>query len=174
MDDGSGSIIQGLAITHFTFGIVIRGPSTGTLIRQLHRYRRGGRLGEGNVAGVALLSFPSTTSDNRIERNLISGNSFFGVIIGAQNPAVAVLGTQVRGNYIGTAKNGTSPLGNVIGVASNSTIGSIIGGVLPADANTIAFNSMHRRFHRLDGRNWPWQHRPRGNSIYGNSVWVST
>ncbi len=85
------------------------------------------------------------------ERNIISGNTNYGIYIGGQN-------TIVKGNYIGTDKNGTSALPNgndgIIVTEQNNTIGgtetgagNLISGnagdgvyLLGADNNTILGN----------------------------------
>jgi hypothetical protein len=77
------------------------------------------------------------------ERNVISGNATYGVVLngefnGAQENSVV-------GNYIGTNAAGTGPLGNAshgVGIW-NGASNNIIGGNVPDERNTIAFNSGH-------------------------------
>jgi hypothetical protein len=69
-------------------------------------------------------------------RNLISGNGFRGVSINEPSS-----GVQVRGNLIGTKKDGISPLGNSgDGVKFSVASGNVVGGTTAGSANTIAFN----------------------------------
>jgi photosystem II stability/assembly factor-like uncharacterized protein len=66
-------------------------------------------------------------------RNVISGNSFDGVV-------VAGVGSRVQGNYIGTDITGTLPLGNTgSGVVGGDN--ALIGGTGPAERNIISANA---------------------------------
>ncbi len=70
--------------------------------------------------------------------NLISANAGNGLTM----EGTSVTGVNVRGNRIGTAGDGTTPLGNLghgIYVAQGA-FDNTIGGVSPANWNTIAFN----------------------------------
>jgi hypothetical protein len=101
------------------------------------------------------------------ERNVISGNTW-GVLPGGGTALASYRGT-IAGNFIGTDVNG-SPLGNLwAGVAES--VGSQsdrIGGPLPNEGNTIAYN----------GTNSPsLYHDFASNGIlYGNApgVWIAT
>lgn len=78
-------------------------------------------------------------------RNVISGNQrgvgFAGIYVSAR----------VQGNLIGTDVTGAAPLANVLGAVnlnpgSGASVGIFIGGLLPAEANVIAFNNDHGVF----------------------------
>src|SRR5262249_49925705 len=83
-----------------------------------------------------------TNADGRsdaLERNLISGNGTFGVVIAGASPT----GNVVAGNMVGTEVTGTRALGNAAGVvvsvgAQNNTIG----GTRAAARNVISANSV--------------------------------
>jgi len=73
---------------------------------------------------------------NAGEGNLISGNTFDGILI------TGSVGTVVKGNTIGTDPTATQPLGNGgagVNLDQNST-DALIGGVTPGEANAIAWN----------------------------------
>ena len=80
-------------------------------------------------------------------RNLISGNTDHGVNIGS--------GNQVRGNLIGTQRDGTTALGNGEGVA-------IFGSSSIVTGNTVAFNEKDGVAVYLDAK---------GNSVISNSIY---
>jgi CSLREA domain-containing protein len=91
-----------------------------------------------NVTGISLAS-SSTNSviggTNALDRNIISGNSSFGISVGGSSHSI-------KNNYIGLNASGTSALPNAIGIsfissASNNTIG----GVSASDKNIISGNS---------------------------------
>jgi hypothetical protein len=71
-----------------------------------------GSNGLGNANGVVVIS--SSAANNTVggtapaARNVISGNSFYGIIAASNS-----FGTKVQGNYIGTNAAGTSVLANI-------------------------------------------------------------
>jgi hypothetical protein len=138
---GSGSVVTGLAIHRFLFGVVIRGPSTATSVRgNFLGTDAAGAVAMPNTASVALLL---DASDNRIENNLISASGF-GIIVGAQSTvseASHVSGTIITGNYIGTDASGLSALGNGTGILINSSEDSQVGGPAAELANVIAHST---------------------------------
>ncbi|MDP8901274.1 MAG: hypothetical protein M3N33_09065 [Actinomycetota bacterium] len=130
--NASNSAIRGLVINRFgdhgiqidrciTDGHKIEGNFIGT--------DPGGTQNLGNDGNGVVACSGSTTvgGTSPAARNLISGNGVSGVIIGGP-------GSVVRGNLIGTTKDGTTPLGNrddgVRIVGPSSTVAG----------NTIAFN----------------------------------
>ncbi|HEX8680960.1 MAG TPA: CSLREA domain-containing protein, partial [Ardenticatenaceae bacterium] len=71
------------------------------------------------------------------ERNLISGNGSYGVWFFSSGSS-----NRVAGNYIGTNAAGTGALPNVTGVSIlNGASNNLIGGALPVEQNTIAYNT---------------------------------
>ncbi|MCF7814434.1 MAG: right-handed parallel beta-helix repeat-containing protein, partial [Candidatus Cloacimonetes bacterium] len=106
-----------------------------------------------NQRGIYINSYYHNVigGSTEVERNIISGNTNYGIYIGGQN-------TIVKGNYIGTDKNGTTALPNgndgIIVTEPNNTIGgtetgagNLISGntgdgvyLLGADNNTILGN----------------------------------
>ena len=71
-------------------------------------------------------------------RNVISGNTFFGVEISNTDSS----GNNVQGNFIGTNLSGTAAASNRVGVViSNNSTNNLIGGATLAAGNTIAFNT---------------------------------
>ncbi len=143
----SNSTITGLVINRFgSNGIDVGGPGSlaeGTRVAgNFIGTDSSGTIDRGNT-GRGVVVYGEGTAGNTIGgsrpagRNLISGNNAGGVGIflhGAENTVI--------GNLIGTEKNGTDALGNsgsgvlIDGDASDN----LVGGTLPGDANTIAFN----------------------------------
>jgi CSLREA domain-containing protein len=81
--------------------------------------------------------------DTPSERNIISGNRNWGVLIEHQDQSWgAIMNNTISGNYIGTDISGTSPIGNA---GSGVKIGrgahyNIIGGDTPGERNIISGN----------------------------------
>jgi Ca2+-binding RTX toxin-like protein len=72
-------------------------------------------------------------------RNVISGNTNRGVVIGASGSN----GNLLEGNYIGTNAAGSDALPNGLGgvLVFNNAIGNVTGGTIAGAGNTIAFNA---------------------------------
>ncbi|MCP3981212.1 MAG: DUF11 domain-containing protein [bacterium] len=92
-----------------------------------------------NTQGIKIVGGDNNTvgGSTPAEGNLISGNDGIGVLL--ENAAD---GNFVRGNLIGTDRTGAAGLDNLTGgirVAQNSH-DNTIGGLLPGQGNTIAFN----------------------------------
>jgi CSLREA domain-containing protein len=146
--EASDCVIKGLVINRFDHnGIQIVGPggSDNRIVGNFIGIDPSGTLDLGNEGSGVVVTTQDDTSGNTIgggrpaARNLISGNENSGVgIYGATD-------TAIFGNLIGTSKNGTDALGNSgAGVSfvatSHGAADNIVGGSLPGDANTIAFN----------------------------------
>jgi len=77
-------------------------------------------------ASANLIGFDPAKPNPELQRNLISGNGFYGVFIGDSGTNNNV----VAGNYVGTNATGTGPLGNAIhgiiiaGASKNNRIGT--------------------------------------------------
>jgi CSLREA domain-containing protein len=97
-----------------------------------------------------------------MERNLISGNGYSGVVIGGEGAN----GNIVLGNYIGVAVNGTTALGNSHSGISISTMDNIIGGIEAGAGNTIAYNGQDGV---IVGGEEATGNSIRGNAIYNNN-----
>lgn len=140
----NGSIVKGLVINRCNNGafgainintgvsnIIISGCFIGT--------DASGTTAQAN-AGVGILVRGTNNligGTTVADRNIISGNSFAGMQIDTGT------GNQIKGNYIGTDKNGTAILSNVVyGIyiftGGNNTI---IGGTLPNERNIISGNT---------------------------------
>ncbi len=95
-----------------------------------------GTISLGNANGVRVIS---SNSNNTIggttaaARNVISGNSFYGIITGSLAD-----GVKVQGNYIGTNAAGTSVLANSFGGVYVQGRDNLIGGTMPGAGNVIA------------------------------------
>jgi titin len=93
-----------------------------------------------NTNGILISSAPSNTIGGTAAgaRNIISGNTFVGVVI--QNGAAT--GNLVQGNFIGTDVSGTLDVGNSgQGVIINNAPANLIGGTAGGAGNVISGNS---------------------------------
>jgi hypothetical protein len=110
-------------------------------------------------------------------RNIISGNSGGGMLIGGDSEEWAATENVIQGNFVGTDDSGTLPLGNgrwairVGGRASNNTIG----GTEPGAGNRIAFTYPGSSTNSTAGTaiaSLPgFQSGPVGNAILGNLIY---
>jgi hypothetical protein len=80
-------------------------------------------------------------STNALERNVLSGNSQYGIFITDSNTA----GNVVLGNYIGTDSSGSNSLANGLsGVfVGNGTSGNFVGGTNTLERNVLSGNSQY-------------------------------
>ena len=131
----SGNLENGIALTGFgTTGILVLGNTIGTDAKGVKS------IGNGQN-GVAILSAPYNAIGDGVQGagNLISGNLADGVLIrgtpiGVFNQAT---GNRVLGNRIGTSASGMAKVPNLgQGVEINLAYDNVIGGVLPAGAET--------------------------------------
>jgi CSLREA domain-containing protein len=146
--DASNSVVKGLVINRFDgTGIEIGTPGVasdpqGNTIRgNFIGTDASGTLDQGNIDGGVLIRFEGS-SGNTIggttpaARNLVSGNTG-GISVGS-----SASNNGIKGNLIGTEKNGTSDLGNSSsGVTfAFDAFDNTVGGATVGAANTIAFN----------------------------------
>jgi CSLREA domain-containing protein len=145
---GARNVISGNGF----IGVRIRGSSGNVIEGNYIGTDVTGSLPLGNRFGVDIgdtsaggTNFPASNNtvggSTPAARNVISGNTEHGVVIGV-NVGLSPLGGQnsVRGNYIGTDAGGTADVGNRRGVditGPNNTIG----GTSAADRNIISGNS---------------------------------
>ena len=127
----TGIIVGGASTT----GVVVAGnyiglDSTGALARPNHI-----GISLSNDAHHNLIGGTSAVAGNVIGRNTASGVFISGA--GTSNNAVF-------GNYIGTDARGMLSLGNLFGIV-NGDSSNLIGGALPGQSNTIAFNTVGMR-----------------------------
>ena len=155
--NSSGSTIQDLDIKSFT-GIGIQINSTDDTCERLLRWDECyWHTGHGPTS-KALLSArgapaPRSAGPWPATGNLISGNSAFGIEIGAS--------CLVEGNEIGTNQHGTAALPNAGGIGVNSS-GATIGGSTVGAANLISGNAEDGIVPRcvVPGRGERDRHRP--------------
>jgi hypothetical protein len=114
-----GSVIEGNAIGLMPDGLTVNGTTIGI---QLYS--------DNDSTG--------TVNGTMIAGNVVSGNIFQGINI--LNDLVT--NTTIRGNLIGLSADGMLPRGNGDdGIIINNSSGHTIGGLTPADGNTLAFNT---------------------------------
>ena len=157
-----GNIVENCTVgPNQSLGIVINRPGAfGNIIRnnRIGTDAAGVNPAPNTGAGIALFT---GTSNNVITGNLISGNTLQGIYF--DGIAASVTDNVVQGNRIGTAANGTTALPNVQGIVfDDGSIGNVIGGTGPGQANIIAFNTESGIV--AVGNN------TRGNRFSGNSI----
>ncbi|MEG5116339.1 DUF4347 domain-containing protein, partial [Microcoleus sp. A2-C5] len=139
---GSNSTVQGLAINRFSnSGIFIAGnTSTGNVVRGNYIGTNPvGTAALANVSGVVVDNAPGNTigGSTAADRNIISGNSLFGVWLNNTGAANNI----VRGNYIGTNTAGTGAVPNGgTGIQVQGAPNNTIGGTNLGDRNLISGN----------------------------------
>jgi len=162
---GSGSTIRGLAINRFRgSGIFILGnTATGNAV--LGNYigtdvNGTADLGNGGSGVVVDNAAGNTIGGSAAgDRNIISGNSLFGVWLNAAGAANNI----VRGNYIGTNAAGTAALANdATGIQVQGAPNNTIGGTNAADRNLISGNGSAGVF--IDAAT------ATGNAVLGNFI----
>jgi HYR domain len=136
---GGGSTIRGLAIDRgFSGGIRIVDSSGNVIEGCFLGTDASGLVAHGNTDGV-LIDFGGNSSNNLIggptpdARNVISGNSTYGVYIGGGSGT----NNMVQGNFIGTDKTGAVTLTSQVGLSIRSN-NNLVGGSTPAARNVIA------------------------------------
>jgi uncharacterized repeat protein (TIGR01451 family) len=114
----------------------------------------------GNVVGVDVQLLAVTTIGGTVSgvRNIISGNTTFGIGLGNSS------GNIVQGNFIGTDITGSVALGNSqMGVqATTASANNTFGGTAPGARNLVSANGMHGFQIRQTGTD--------GNLIQGNLI----
>ncbi len=152
--NASNDTIEGLEITNFTYGILL-GVNTVTNNTIMGNFiGTDGINALGNGVGIYI---GAGSSNNTVGGetpgaiNLISGNSNDGILIGAGT------GNTIEGNYIGTDTSGNASIKKHQGTHIRTLLNGIpnstgvevfaqannnlIGGITPASANIIAYNS---------------------------------
>ena len=132
---GAGNLISGKT----TYGIPISGSDNLVEDNRIGTDITGTvALGNGSV-GVIISGGANNTIGGTAAaaRNLISGNSSFGVEIGFSGAT----GNVVEGNLIGTNAAGTVALPNLDGVVIVTTSHNTIGGATPGEGNLISGNT---------------------------------
>ena len=133
------STIKGLVIRSFTQdGIDIASSNGNSIIGNYIGIAQTGLSSSGNQQGVNIWAASNNIigGSTAAERNIISGNSGYGVWIGGGGT-----GNQVRGNYIGTNYMGTGSLQNGnVGVYIDSA-NNTVGGTTSGYGNLISGNT---------------------------------
>jgi parallel beta-helix repeat protein len=153
----SGNSYAGLQIYDAaTSGNVVKGNYIGTSPAATAAVPN--RLGVRIVSGASGNIIGGTTA---VERNVMSGNTTYGVMITGSTTD----GNTVKGNYIGTNASGTAGLSNVQAgvVIQEGAQNNAIGGTTAGMGNLIAYNSGAAGVRVEDAG-------ATGNTIRGNSI----
>jgi hypothetical protein len=131
--DGDGIQVEAQVTFGATLqGVVIQGNYIGT--------NRAGNARVANEDGVGLYARgPIGTGiiGTLVERNLISGNNRYGVLVTGAD------GTMITGNYIGTDKDGSSALGNGDDGVDVDNSNTVVGGTAAGAGNLIGANGAY-------------------------------
>ncbi len=176
-EPGAGNTIGGNAAAEFSQGgpgiVVLGSPATRPVIRA----NRIGTDATGNLArpnryeGIYLAGPAQVGGGGAGEGNRIAGN---GNASSGQGTGIAVIGagasgSVIQGNVIGLAANGAALGNGYSGITVYGGVqGSLIGGDVAGEANTIAGNAAAGVTLYTDGNAWPHQITVAGNAIYGN------
>ena len=134
---GAGNVLSGQT----TGGVFIGASGVSNLIQgNLIGTDVNGTADLGNgVNGVEINNADNNTigGSTAAERNIISGNNNYGVLL-----SVGSTGNVIKGNYIGTNKAGTAAIQNTRGININASPTNTIGGSASGEGNVISGNAM--------------------------------
>jgi len=104
----------------------------------------GSNAAPNNYQGIRIASGASRNiigGTNALARNVLSGNSQYGILITDSNTS----GNVVLGNYIGTDSSGSVPVPNLIGgvLLTDATTSNILGGTSAGARNVISGNNTY-------------------------------
>ncbi len=139
----SGSTIRGFSIIGFTSDAIdIATSNNNTIVGNYLGLSTDGFTIGANANGVNIWQGSGNTigGSTALDRNVISGNSNFGIAIQSTGSS----GNIIRGNYIGTDATGSADRGNGnIGIWLNAGADSaIIGGLSAGQGNVVAGNDV--------------------------------
>ena len=139
---GGGSSVRGLAINRFiTAGILLDSNGGDVVAGNFIGTNISGTQPLSNAVGIDIAGVSANTIGGPApaDRNLLSGNSSYGLYIFATF-TLTPTNNLVQGNYIGTNAAGTAALGNGNGVGINGGISNTIGapGAVSTTVATIA------------------------------------
>lgn len=133
LEAGSNCTVRGLVINRSTYGISLVNGNNNLIEGNFIGTDPTGTLDRGNTRfGIEILSGSGNTigGTSPAARNIISDNNESGVI--TQGSA-----TVIRGNYIGTDRNGVAPLGNASGIHISSFAHNCVVGGSDGDDGAI-------------------------------------
>lgn len=136
------STIEALVINRFGGAGIFINTNGGNTVRNCYiGTNASGTARLGNSAhGVQIQAANNTIGGTTAgERNIISGNGVFGVVMGGATGT----GNKVSGNYIGTDVNGTADLGNMADGVRIDGANNTIGGTAAGERNVISGNNEH-------------------------------
>ena len=151
---------RNVAAGNNNYGIFLNGCTGNTVQGNYVGLNSAGTSAVGNGLGGVLIY--SGAANNTIggstagARNVISGNSVFGVSFSSSGS-----GNAVQGNYIGLDAAGAAGIPNTVGILGASGSGNTIGGTSAGQGNTIAYNT-NQGINLVSGT---------GNAIEGNSMY---
>ncbi len=153
---GGNSTVKGLIINRFSGnGMILVNKGGNTITGNWIGLDKTGTVAAKNGAKGIVVS----TSANKIEKNVISGNGSSGL----QFWSAASYGNFAYGNYIGTDYTGEKSVGNIsTGIAINASASNTIGGTADTQRNVISGNKSNGIVVNKSGS--------RNNKIVGNYI----
>ncbi len=138
--------IRGLVINRFSLhGVQVQGTGSNIIEGNFIGTDPGGTIDRGNTQlGVGIFDSSNNTvgGTTGAALNLVSGNNIHGVQVSDTATAGAATNNQIRGNFIGTSKNGAADLGNTqLGVGIFDAPNNQIGGAVAGAPNVISGNN---------------------------------
>ena len=166
--EANNTVVRGLVVNNSRgSGISVRSGTGNRIEGNFLGTDPSGTLDRGNFAFGAQIDGGSNNTvggTSPFQRNLISGNDSFGVEVSSNSSGDNV----VRGNLIGTQKDGTSALGNSGAGVYVDTSDNTIGGTGLGEANVIAFNGGEGVFVEFVGVDRATGNRISANPIFSN------
>ena len=138
---GGGSTIQGLSIINCQNAIFMRSvAAAGNVVSGKFIGVAADGSSAPNSIGIRLDDAPNNRvgGTDASERNIVSGNSFFGIYIAGENAT----NNRVSGNFVGTTVDGSAALANQYGVFIQNAPDNLIGGASADTSNVIAGNDI--------------------------------
>ncbi len=133
------SIVRGFAINRFRGSAIEAIGDGNTITANVIGTNVAGTQALGNGRGIVLNSRGNLVGGTATaDRNLISGNTGYGLTLGGTGGLPS--SNRVQGNFIGTNVQGTGDLGNGGGGILINSSDNLVGGATTATGNIIAFN----------------------------------
>jgi hypothetical protein len=158
-ENGAGNLLSG---NEFAGVVLFQGGPRTKVQGNLIGTDATGQKSLGNETGISVEAASFTIGGSQAgARNVISGNQL-GIFV-----QLTALETSIRGNFIGLTADASGPLGNSsAGIVLINGLRTEIGGALPGEGNTIAFNGFGIAMTEFE----TFHNRIRGNAMFSNDT----
>jgi uncharacterized delta-60 repeat protein len=160
---GTSSVSRNIISGNASFGIYFASSTSGnSVFGNYIGTNAAGTAARANLDGIWIDGSANNTIGQAGSGNLISGNTYYGVVV----DAAGATGNVIRANLIGTNAAGTGALGNgAHGILVQNSASSVtVGGTTAGHGNTIAYNAGDGVFVSAGT----------GVSILGNAIYSNT